>query len=151
MTQKKLVAYLDEHISAKAHLEFTSAGLSCVCINRTKRFSGRDERDYISEIASEGAIYVTSDNEFINWLADSGVKYYGIIWMPSMRDMDDSLWFYYSILASQLLKEININGKSSLWRKILYVSANGFSEINKGVYRLVLSYDALDHAIEEHR
>jgi hypothetical protein len=56
MAKKKVLpqVYFDEHIKPPVVDSFRAEGFKCVLISKTRKYAGRDEKDYIEEIYAEG-------------------------------------------------------------------------------------------------
>ena len=71
--------YFDEHIKPPVVDMFRKVGFKCVLISKTRKYAGRDEKDYIEEIYAEGKPFVTSDLEFVfDHVLARNVKHAGV-------------------------------------------------------------------------
>ena len=117
--------YFDEHIKPPVVDSFRAEGFKCVLISKTKKYAGRDEKDYIGEIYAEGKPFVTSDSEFvIDYVVERDVKHAGIILIP--KDYNDaSDGELHTGLAHITKTLIQGLGKNALRRHIAYIAGDG--------------------------
>jgi hypothetical protein len=140
--------YIDEHIKPGIVDTFKELGFKCLLIAKTKKYAGRDERDYIGEIYSEGRLFVTGDVEFVTYVDENKVKHAGIILIPSGWD-DEIVEFALAGLLRIVRGEIREFGKNALRRLIFYIAEDGFRVVDgKGEDTLLLSVEAFRQDLE---
>ena len=83
MPKRRQTIYLDEHIDPVVKEIFANAGFRCIRITES-RYRGKDEHDYIADLYAERAVFVTSDQRFIEHVASGDIRHAGIIWIPSV-------------------------------------------------------------------
>jgi hypothetical protein len=149
MAKKQLPeVYIDEHIKPGIVATFKELGFKCLLIAKTRKYAGRDEKDYIEEIYSEGRLFATSDVAFANYVHDNKIKHAGIILIPSGWD-DETVEFATAGLLGIVRGEIQEFGKNALRRLIFYIAADGFRVVDeKGEDHLLLSVDAYRQDLE---
>jgi hypothetical protein len=149
MRKDKLpAAYIDEHIKPVVVETFKELGFKCISISKTRKYAGRDEKEYIGEIYSEGRLFATSDVEFANYVYDNRVKHAGIILIPPAWD-DEIVEVALLGLLGIVRGEIEEHGKNALRRLIYYIAEDGFRVTDeKGEDHLLLSVEAYRQDLE---
>jgi hypothetical protein len=150
MAKKKQLpeVYIDEHIKPGIIDTFKELGFKCLLIAKTRKYAGRDEKDYIGEIYSEGRLFATSDIEFATYVDENKIKHAGIILIPSGWD-DDILDIALTGLLGIVMGEIEEYGKNALRRLIFYIAEDGFRVVDeKGKNHLLLSVDRYRQDLE---
>src|SRR5947209_4054412 len=97
--KKGINVYLDEHVPSEIKNTFQEMKLRTLEISKTKKYAGRDEFDYINELLSENAVFVTSDFEFIKRILDQNVKHAGIVYIPKDTDREEKNAFAWIAAA----------------------------------------------------
>jgi hypothetical protein len=127
MAKKKILpqVYFDEHIKPPVVDSFRAEGFKCVLISKTRKYAGRDEKDYVEEIYAEGKPFVTSDMEFVfDHVLENNVKHARIIAIP--KDYNDAsdgdLHTGLAYTAKLLIRGV---GKNALRRHIIYIAEDG--------------------------
>ena len=136
--------YIDEHIKQAVIDTFEEQGFKCLLIANTRKYAGRDEKDYIEEIYAEGRLFVTSDVGFFHYLLDNKVKHAGVVVIPP--GLDDDEYQLGAFEEAGLLKGyVDAGGKHALRRLIFYIAADGFRVgDDKGDDQLLYSWEALE-------
>ena len=80
--------YFDEHIKPDVIEAFAEEGFKCLRISKTKKYAGRDEKDYIKEIYAEGKLFTTADIAFIDDVREQKIKHAGIVGIPPHSDRE---------------------------------------------------------------
>ena len=136
--------YVDEHIKPAVIETFEECGFKCIRISKTKKYAGRKEQDYIQEIYAEGALFVTSDLEFVEYVITKRERHAGILQIPPNLD-EEALITVSAVLSGLVEGHIEEHGGNSLRRQIIYVANDGFRNIDaKGNDQLWYSFEALD-------
>lgn len=133
--KKPFVAYFDEHIHPSAISAFKEQGYKCILISKTRQYAGVDERNYIQQIRSEGAFFVTGDVEFIEDVIRQKIKHAGIILIPTGWE-DDLLYLAAAGIAGYVLGFIDREGRRSLYDKIFSIEDDGYHITEKGIDKL---------------
>ncbi len=139
----KTTVYFDEHIHKSIVDSFKDLNYRCLFISKTKKYAGRDEKDYIAEIYSEGAIFVTSDLEFFEYIIGNKIFHSGVVYFPSKWD-DETNSFAASGMAGYLKGTIDRQGKRSLINSAFYVADDGYHLVENGKDDLIMSTDAIE-------
>jgi|GEM_PF-5392741 len=140
--------YFDEHIHLETVEAFKMMGFRCVAIARTTKYAGREERDYINEIAAEGALFLTADKKFVDDIVARGTHDVGIILVPTGWE-DSTLSFAAAGLAGCLRGAIDNQGKRSLGNQVYYIADDGYHLIEKGKDKLFYSVGRLELDMDE--
>ena len=134
--------YFDEHIKPDVIEAFKDEGFKCLLIAKTRKYAGKDEKDYIMEIYAEGKLFATSDVAFISYVLEQNIKHAGIVGIPP--DSDKTTRNDVSVLAEIIKAYISGGGKNILRKSIIYVARDGYRLIDpQGKGTLLLSWDAL--------
>src|ERR687885_1999911 len=94
-------------------------------IAKTKKYAGRDEKDYIKEIYAEGKLFATGDIAFIEYVREQSIKHAGIVWIPPPSAEETPLEIV-SVLAQIIKWFIKDHGKNALRRLIVYIGKDGY-------------------------
>jgi hypothetical protein len=140
--------YLDEHINSKLLWVFRQQKFRAVLISRTAKYSGRDEKDYIGRIKSEGAVFCTMDIEFVEYVVQNRIKHAGIVLLPSNWDID-TLTFASAGTAGAIRGMIENKGRSFINNKVFYIADDGYHIIENSKDRLDYSLARMILDIEE--
>ena len=136
--------YFDEHIKQVVIETFKEQGFKCLLIAKTKKYAGRDEKDYIEEIYAEGNVFATSDVDFFHYLLDNKIKHAGIVVIPPGFD-NDSAAYGAGVMANILKEFIDIGGKNALRRLVFYIAEDGFRVFDdKGADTLLYSITEME-------
>jgi len=93
--------------------------------SKSKKFWGRDEREYLKKINKESAVFVTSDAEFITDITNDRTAHSGVIFIDNKMTMQRRIdYVLNSILLIQVFTE---NASSNLNNKIIISDDNGIS------------------------
>jgi hypothetical protein len=97
--------------------------------SKSKRFRGRDERDYIQELRAENIAFVTQDGEFVEAVISDGVRHAGIVWLPGRADRGElaasaavglgrlrGLLDYGGRAANDYIVKVDHQGLAVIWR-----------------------------------
>src|SRR5215217_1562515 len=135
--------YIDEHIKQEVIDTFKEQGFKCLLIANTRKYAGRDEKDYIEEIYAEGRVFVTSDVGFFHYLLDNKVKHAGVVLIPpGLADEDAEFGSY--VMAGLLQGFIESDGKHALRRLVFYIAPDGFRVVDDtGDDELLYSWEAM--------
>lgn len=140
--RKGINVYIDEHLPSELKKPFQEANLRTLEIAKTKKYAGRDEFDYIPELLSENAIFVTSDSEFIRKVINQNTKHAGIVHIPDVGEKFEKIALAeltaYVILGA-------LDGSSSVHNKIFYLAYDGLHVRENGKDTLVISLDWLNN------
>jgi hypothetical protein len=131
--------YLDEHVPAEIKAPFQEMKLRTLEIAKTRKYAGRDELDYIHELLSENAIFVTSDLEFIKRVVERDVKHAGIVHIPEDEDKEEKIAFAW--VAAGVIRGLLEKPAMSLHDIIIYSHHDGLHFLKKGKDSLIISYD----------
>jgi predicted nuclease of predicted toxin-antitoxin system len=135
--------YVDEHIKPAVIETFEECGFKCIRISKTKKYAGRKEQDYIQEIYAEGRLFVTSDLEFVEYVITNRIKHVGILEIPPNLD-EETVITVSAVLCGLVEGHIDNYGRNSLRRQVIYVSNDGFRNIDAmGNDQLWYSFEAL--------
>jgi hypothetical protein len=150
MTKKvRPVILVDEHIHPPVVEAVESLGwFRILRAARDRRFSGRDERDYIDELRSLNFIFLTQDGEFVRHVVSNRVRHAGILWLPGGWDIE-GLTFAVSA-ACGLLRGCLNHGAHSIHDMVIRVEDDGIRAIVNGRERLVWSVEQIERDIEEY-
>ena len=136
--------YVDEHIKPIVIETLEECGFKCIRISKTKKYAGRDEKDYVQEIYAEGRVFVTSDMQFVEYVIANNIKHAGIVEIPPHLD-DNTLISVTVVLAGAVEVYVEELGRNSLRRHIIYLAHDGFHTIDKkGKDQLWYSVEAFD-------
>lgn len=151
MSDKKFLSkiYFDEHVHKSVVDSFRDQKFVCLLISCTIRYKGKDEKEYISKLFSEGAIFVTADSEFVDYVIEGNLKHAGIILLPTKWE-DEALGFASAGLAGYIRGWIEKSGRRSLNDKIFYIADTGFHLIDHGTDQLVYSIDRMEMDVEDY-
>ncbi len=116
--------YIDEHVSPAVAAEFRVHGYRTVEIARAKLFKGRDEEDYIGELARHNGIFVTSDGDFVDNVYDNRKTHTGIVLIPSGLSLEVQL--YVARAAAGYIMGATSQRSSTLHNTIMYADNDGF-------------------------
>jgi uncharacterized protein YbcV (DUF1398 family) len=144
--------YIDEHIKEGVVDTFTDKGFKCIFIAKTRKYAGRDEKDYIEEIYREGRLFATSDFEFADFVVVNKKKHAGIILLPS-KWHDDIIELLVYEISDFIKTYIDELGKHAFRRLIVYVAEDGIHLIDeKGDDTILYSVDLLaqDYGVENY-
>ena len=133
--------YLDEHIPSEIKATFQEMKLRTLEIAKTRKYAGRDEFDYIHELLSENAIFITSDLKFIKQVVEQDVKHAGIVHIPEDADKEEKIAFAW--VAAGVIKGLLEKPAISLHDTIVYSDHDGLHFLKKGKDSLIISYDML--------
>ena len=140
--------YFDEHIKPGVIETFKDEGFRCLLISNTRKYKGRDEKDYIEEIYSEGRVFVTSDLEFADYVLEHKMKHAGILLIPSGWD-NDTVEFATAGLIGIIKAEVEQGGKNALRRLIFYIADDGYRVVDeKGKNKLLYSIEAFQRDLD---
>ena len=140
--------YFDEHIHHGLLGSFKLMGFRCVHIGGGKKYQARDERDFISEMASEEAIFVTADKEFVEDVIEQGIRHAGIVFVPTGWE-DRTLEFAAAGMAGILRGAIEADGRKHLHNQIYAINDDGYYLIEKGKARLLSSTTKIELLLDE--
>ena len=144
-TKRNLPAIcLDEHISPAIAAVFARV-FRIVRANRDRRFKGRDERSYIGLLYAENAMFVTSDQKFLEELAASSRRHAGALYIPKQFLDDEKV--VLAEMASGYIQGACIESRSALRKQILYAGYDGMRTLVDGKDRLDFSWDHFDHIV----
>ncbi len=144
--RKGITVYIDEHLPSELKNPFQEASLRTIEIAKTKKYAGRDEFDYIHELLSENAIFVTSDSEFIRKVIDYDTKHAGIVHIPEVGEKSEKIAL--AQLIAEFIRGLLDSSSSSVHNKILYLSHNGLHMRENGKDTLVISLGWLNNIRE---
>ncbi|HEU4715834.1 MAG TPA: hypothetical protein VFS14_03315, partial [Candidatus Saccharimonadales bacterium] len=105
--------------------------------------------DFIGELASEDALFVTADGRFIEDVVNQDIKHAGIVLVPVSWD-DKTLEFAAAGLAGILRGAIESDGRRHLHNQIYIISDDGYYLVEKGKKRLLCSIDKFQLTLEEY-
>jgi predicted nuclease of predicted toxin-antitoxin system len=88
--RRRVTLYLDEHIAPETKKILADADWRVIRIQESP-YRGRDERDFIGELRSQSAIFVTSDIEFVDEVVREGIKHGGIWLINPALERDERL------------------------------------------------------------
>jgi hypothetical protein len=88
--RRRVTLYLDEHIAPETKEILTDADWRVIRIQESP-YRGRDEREFIGELRSRSAIFVTSDIEFVEEVARNGIRHGGIWLINPALERDERL------------------------------------------------------------
>ena len=145
-SRKKLPSMcVDEHMDPKVAAAIRDT-FRTVEVLRTHRLRGRDEADYIAELYSENAIFVTSDEEFVNKVIEKGVKHAGIIFVPKPMTLSEKVLF--AQIVGGFVRG-GCTGSPFVFRsRVLYAAHDGLRTIFSRNNRLEFSWDWLSQMMD---
>jgi hypothetical protein len=88
--RRRVTLYLDEHIAPETKEVLADGDWRVIRIQESP-YRGRDERDFIGELRSQSAIFVTSDLEFVDDVVRDGIKHGGIWLINPALERDERL------------------------------------------------------------
>ena len=141
--KKGINIYLDEHLMSEIKIPFQEMRLRTIEISKTKKYAGRNENDYINELFSENAVFITSDLEFVERILDQSTKHAGIVYIPKEMDKEEKITFAWA--AAGLIRGLTDTSCISAHNKIIYPSYDGIHIIEKGKDKLDTSWDWLNN------
>ena len=122
--KKQKTYYLDAHCSYLSSY-LRNQGVRVIETSKSKKFWGRDEREYLKKINKESAVFVTSDAEFITDITNDRTAHSGVIFIDNKMTMQRRIdYVLNSILLIQVFTE---NASSNLNNKIIISDDNGIS------------------------
>ena len=139
--------YLDEHLNQNIAEAFKLMRFRCIFIAKTTKYRGRDEIDYIGQIAGEGALFATSDIKFVDKILKHGIKHAGIALLPS-EWQPDTLSFAAAGLGGILRGAIDKDDKRGLRNQIYNIADDGYHQIHKGTDKLIYSIGKMELDIQ---
>ena len=137
--------YLDQHIDRTVADAFRPI-FRTIEVSQSAHFRGRDEHDFLPELSRENAIFVTSDEEFIDDVLNDEIPHTGIVFIPSQMDLDEKVLF--AVIVGGFIQGACSESKSQLHNHVIYPADEGLRSINKGKDELEFSWDWLSQMIE---
>ena len=136
--------YVDEHIKPPVIEACEECGFKCIRISKTKKYAGREEKDYIQDIYAEGKLFVTNDVKFRRYVVANNVKHAGIVEMPQNLDYERMITVT-AVLAGCVEGYVEELGRNSLRKHVFYIANDGFHIIDEnGKDQLWYSAEAFD-------
>jgi hypothetical protein len=106
--RREVTLYLDEHIAPETKEVLNDADYRTIRINES-RYRGQDERSFIGELRSQGAVLLTSDIEFVDEVVRKRIRHGGIWLINPALERDERVMlaainagFFAEVPARQL-------------------------------------------------
>ena len=114
--------YLDANCSYLSSY-LRKQGSRVIETSRSRKFWHRDEREYLSDINKENAIFITQDTEFIQDLVTDRTAHSGVIYVDNKMDLQKRI--DYVANAVVLVQAFTENAESNIKNKIIFSDENG--------------------------
>jgi hypothetical protein len=110
--------------------------------SRSRRFKGRDEREYLRELFAENTVFVTSDIKFAEQVAESPIRHAGIVYLPSK--MTDREKVTFAEVAAGFIRGGCYSSPRAFQNCILYPAHDGVRLLRaKNASELAISWHEL--------
>lgn len=115
---------LDEHLPPEVKAGFKDASFR-VFRAAESRYRGLDEWEYLATMYARNEVFVTADQEFVNDLADSGLKRHaGVVWLPKQLGREQREGFV-ELAAAVMRLWVKEYGQFAMRGCLLYPSQTG--------------------------
>jgi hypothetical protein len=134
---------IDENLSPLLATVFREVGYRVYEAAKDPRLHARDEREFLSELYSRNAIFVTADTTFVNELVDAPRRHAGIVYIPQglLADEKDLLAF----MAAHFVLGRCAESSLAFRGRIFYIAHDGIRLIHRGKDLLDISWARLRH------
>ena len=110
MATKKLPPiYLDEDLSPEVAKAFREEGFRVVETQRSRRFAGTDEMDYLPELRRDRAVFVTTDQQHVDRIRAGRHKHPGIVFLDRQWDQE-TMGAQAGVIAETIKAAIDVLG-----------------------------------------
>ena len=139
---------IDENLSSDVADQFRSAGFRVFEVSKHLGLRGRDEHEFIHDLLSQNAVFVTADAKFVGEVVDHPIPHAGIVFVEQTASPQDKEWF--SSFAAQGIIGRCVNSPRAFAGRIVYNAVDGIRVIFRGQETLAYSWTALQHRADGH-
>lgn len=139
---KLLTIAIDEQLPPEIEKPFRYFGFRVIKINKTNKYKGKDERDYLGELYANNCAFITSDEIFVKEVLDEKLKNAGMIFIPKQMERNEKEIFAW-VASGFIMRIYEIDGKNGLRNKVAYPAHEGFHVIENGNDKLDASWSWL--------
>ncbi len=137
---------IDENLSPEVAEEFRTAGFRVIEAAKHSGLRGRDERDFLSELLRDNAVFVTGDAEFVREIVDRPRRHPGIVFVEQHFSAE-SKTSYCQTVAYGIIGRCD-ESPHAFGGRIVYAGEDGIRVIYRGKETLAYSWTTLEHVSE---
>jgi hypothetical protein len=134
---------LDQHIEADLAAAFRSY-FRVLEVSKSRKYRGRDEKEFLPELYIENAVFVTSDEAFVDYVLDNHIKHAGLVYIPVDWHQDEKILLVH--LVAGYIQGASDFSRFELRNTVLYPGDDGLHSIIASTDKLEISWD---HVFED--